>query len=137
MAGMVTEPMAAASAAEEPEISEKNIVDTITTNPSPPLTCLTSTLARFTSLIPTPPVSRKEPARMKSGMARRGKESRDVKIFWGMRIRDTLPFIRAVIALATPREKEMGALKAMKRKKRINRINSIWESVEVYLLIRA
>jgi hypothetical protein len=94
-------------------------------------------LARFTSLIPTPPVSRKEPARMKSGMARRGKESRDVKIFWGMRIRDTLPFIRAVIALATPREKEMGALKAMKRKKRINRINSIWESVEVYLLIRA
>jgi hypothetical protein len=33
--------------------------------------------------------------------------------------------IKAVIALATPREKEMGALKAMKRKKRMKRINSM------------
>jgi hypothetical protein len=129
--------MAAASAAEEPEISEKKMVETMTTNPSPPLTCLTSTLARFTSLIPTPPVSRKEPARMKRGMARRGKESRDVKTFWGMMIRDTSPFIRAVIVLATPREKEMGALKAMKRKKRMNRINSMPKSGEAYFLTRA
>jgi hypothetical protein len=74
---------------------------------------------------------------MKRGMARRGKESRDVNIFWGMMIRDTLPFIRAVIALASPREKEIGALKAMKRKKRINRINSILPSGEAYLLTRA
>jgi hypothetical protein len=134
---MVTEPMAAASAAEEPEISEKKIVETMTTNPSPPLTCLTNTLARFTSLIPTPPVSRKEPARIKRGMARRGKESREVKTFWGMMIKDTFPFIRAVIALASPREKEIGALKAMKRKKRMNRINSIPKLGEAYFFTRA
>jgi hypothetical protein len=42
-----------------------------------------------------------------------------------------------VIVLATPREKEMGALKAMKRKKRINRINSIPNPGEVYFLTRA
>jgi hypothetical protein len=94
-------------------------------------------LARFTSLIPTPPVSRKDPARIKRGMARRGKESREVKTFWGMMIRDTLPFIRAVIPLASPREKEIGALKAIKRKKRMNRIKSILPSGEGYPLTRA
>jgi hypothetical protein len=48
-----------------------------------------------------------------------------------------LPFIRAVIALATPREKEMGALKAMKRKKRMKRIKSMPKPGEAYFLTRA
>ena len=125
MAGMVTEPMAAASAAEEPEISEKNMVETITTNPSPPLICLTRTLARFTSLNPTPPVSRKDPARIKRGMARSGKESREVNIFWGRMIRETSPLRKDVMTLATPNEREIGALKAIRRVKTAKRVNTM------------
>ena len=81
MAGIVTEPIAAASAADEPETSEKKIVATITTRPRPPGRWRTRTLARFTSRRPTPPVSRKAPARTKRGTASTGNESSDVKIF--------------------------------------------------------
>ena len=78
MAGMVTDPMAAASAADEPDTSEKIIVATTTTIPNPPGRCRTKTFARLTSRRPTPPVSRKDPAKMKSGTASSGNESNAV-----------------------------------------------------------
>jgi hypothetical protein len=118
--------MAAASAADEPEISEKNIVETITTKPKPPLICLTITLARLTSLLPTPPVSRKEPANTNSGMARRGKESSEVNIFCGIKIRGTFPLMQAVIALATPKDKAIGVLRAIRRAIKVNNITIIF-----------
>ncbi len=76
------EPMAAVSAAEEPETPEKKIVATMTTWASPPRMWPTRTLAKRTSRAEIPPVSMKRPARMKKGTARSGKESRPVNIFW-------------------------------------------------------
>ena len=75
MDGRRRDPMAEASAIEEPEIPEKKISETTTTNPSPPLICPTRFRANRTSRCEMPPCSIKPPARMKRGMARNGKVS--------------------------------------------------------------
>ena len=66
----MTLPMAAVSAAEEPDISEKKMVATITTMPMPPRMCPTMALDNSTMRLEIPPVSISMPARTKSGTAR-------------------------------------------------------------------
>src|SRR2546428_182884 len=73
MAGMTTLPMAAASATEEPEISDWIMVATTVAMASPPRTKPTTLWARFTRRSEMPPVSMSPPARLKSGMASSGK----------------------------------------------------------------
>ena len=119
--GIVTEPIAAASAADEPETSEKKIVATITTRPRPPGKWRTRTFARFTSRRPTPPVSRNAPARTKSGTASTGNESSDVKIFWGRTRRGVRPSMTVVTSAASPSEKDTGALRSRSAPKTPNR----------------
>ena len=75
MDGKRRAPIAEASAIEEPEIPEKNISATTTTKPSPPRICPTRLPARRTSRWEIPPCSISPPARMKSGIARKGNVS--------------------------------------------------------------
>ena len=91
MDGIMIEPMAAVSAAEDPETPEKKIVATMTTCASPPRTWPTSTLAKRTSRAEMPPVSMNRPARTKKGTAKSGKESRPVNSFWAMSVRGMSP----------------------------------------------
>jgi len=65
--------MAAASAAVDPEMPEKKISETMDTIPIPLRKCPTRDRARFTSRMEIPPVSMSAPARMKKGIARRGR----------------------------------------------------------------
>ena len=67
--------MAEASAMEDPEIPEKKISETTTTNPNPPLICPTRFLANRTRRWEIPPCSISPPARIKRGMARNGNVS--------------------------------------------------------------
>jgi hypothetical protein len=73
--GRRSDPMADASAMEEPEMPEKKISDTTTTNPRPPRMCPTRLLANRTNRAEIPPCSIRAPARMNSGMARKGNVS--------------------------------------------------------------
>ena len=117
MAGIMIDPMAAVSAAVEPEIPEKKISETIETIPRPFLKWPTRALARLTSLSEIPPVSIKAPARMNRGTARRGKESHPVKIFWGRMTRGIFPFNRRPKIEARPMLKAIGMLMAIKARK--------------------
>jgi len=84
MAGIIMEPMADASAIEDPEIPEKRISETTTAIPRPPRMWPTIPLARFTNRRDIPPVSIKSPARIKKGTARNGKWSIPEFIFWSI-----------------------------------------------------
>jgi hypothetical protein len=117
MAGIMMEPIAAVSAAVDPDIPEKKISDTITTMARPFLKWPTRAVARLTSLREIPPVSIKAPARMNRGMARRGKESQPVKILCGRIIRGIFPFNRRPKIEARPMLKAMGILMAVKNRK--------------------
>jgi hypothetical protein len=122
MAGIMIEPIAAVSAAVEPEIPEKKISETIETMPKPFLKWPTKARARLTSRREIPPVSIKDPARMKKGTARRGKESEPVKIFWGTMTSGMFPFIRRPRMEANPMLKAMGTLIATREIKVILRM---------------
>jgi hypothetical protein len=116
------EPMAAVSAAVEPEIPEKKISETIETMPRPFLKCPTKAWARLTSLNEIPPVSIKDPAKMKKGTARRGKESDPVKIFCGTITRGMVPLMRRPRTEANPMLNAMGMFRATKAIKVMLRI---------------
>ena len=75
MAGIRTVPLPAASATPEPDIPAMIMFVTTTTWASPPRMWPTSVLAKSTSRSVIPPVFMRLPARMKKGMARRGKVS--------------------------------------------------------------
>jgi hypothetical protein len=127
MAGIMMEPMAAVSAAVDPEIPEKKISDTMETIPNPFLKWPTKAWARLTSLIEIPPVSIKAPARIKKGTAKRGKESQPVKIFCGTMIRGMFPFIRRPRIEASPMLKAMGTLMATRATKAMLRMRPIYD----------
>ncbi len=63
MAGIITEPTAAESAAAEPEMPAKNMLATTDTMASPPVTHPTRTLAKLISRREMPPLSIKAPAK--------------------------------------------------------------------------
>src|SRR2546426_12667022 len=68
MAGMTTLPMAAASATEEPEISDWIMVATTVAMASPPRTKPTTLWARFTRGAKTRPAPMSPPPGMRAGM---------------------------------------------------------------------
>ena len=72
---MVVEATADTSATVEPEIPEKMYSAATTAMPRPPRTQPTSATARSTSRRAMPPLSMSDPARTKSGKARRTNES--------------------------------------------------------------
>ena len=75
-------PSAAVSAAAEPEMPAKNMEATITAQASPPGTQPTRLSEKSMSWREIPPVSMIDPASMKSGTARRSKESTPAKSSW-------------------------------------------------------
>jgi len=79
MAGMTTAPMAAVSAAAEPEIPAKNMEATIHAQASPPGTQPTRLSEKSMSCREMPPVSMMDPASMNNGTARRSNESTPAK----------------------------------------------------------
>jgi len=122
MAGMRIEPIAAVSAAVDPDIPEKKISETMDTIPRPFLKWPTRARARLTSLMEIPPVSISAPARIKKGTANNGKESEPVKIFCGTMTRGIFPFINRPRIEARPILKAMGTLIPMKQMKATLRI---------------
>ena len=63
MAGIMIDPMAAVSAAAEPDTPEKIAADTIDTCASPPRTCPTRAFAKLTIFCVSPPSDMRLPAR--------------------------------------------------------------------------
>jgi hypothetical protein len=75
------EPMADTVAGPDPEIAAKNIHARVVTIASPPVRKPTRLLAKFNRRLETPPYLIRFPARIKKGMAIKGKESRAAKAF--------------------------------------------------------
>src|SRR5512136_1266456 len=69
MAGIMTEPTAAESAAAEPEMPAKNMLATTDTMARPPVTHPTRALAKLMSRREMPPLSMRAPASKKKGTA--------------------------------------------------------------------
>src|SRR5574341_431996 len=86
MAGIITEPTAALSAAAEPEIPAKNMLATTDTMASPPVTQPTRTLAKLMSRREIPPLSIRAPASRKNGTAWSTVESAPPNICCGTRV---------------------------------------------------
>ncbi len=82
MAGIMKVPMAETVAGPEPEMAAKNMQANTVTIPSPPTIKPTRQSAKPISLLEIPPLHMRDPARIKKGIARRGKESSPVKAFW-------------------------------------------------------
>ena len=75
IAGINIEPKAEASAVADPEIPEKNILETIETCAKPPLICPTKALEKETILSVIPLSFIISPAAIKKGIAKRVNES--------------------------------------------------------------
>jgi len=82
--------MAAVVAGPEPEMAPKNIQATTVAVPRPPVVWPMSLLATLTSRLDNPPVSIREPASMKQGMATRGRDSKPEYICWAMKDREVM-----------------------------------------------
>ena len=67
--GIITEPTAAVSATDEPEMQPNMVEATMLTSAMPPRMKPTNTLARLTSRSAMPPTAMMAPARMKNGIA--------------------------------------------------------------------
>src|SRR3989304_4647507 len=115
MAGITTLPMAAASATDDPEISLWIIVATTVTMARPPRMNPTRLLARFTRRREIPDVSMRPPARMKRGMASRGKLEAPEKRFSGTMERAVVPFQRVTMMVVIVRPNPMGTLMTVRR----------------------
>ncbi|BAQ11630.1 hypothetical protein OXB_3161 [Bacillus sp. OxB-1] len=79
IAGNMMVPIAATVAGEEPERAAKKKQATIVTSAKPPVKGFIKEFAKVINRLESPPVSIKEPAKMKNGIAIRGKESSAVK----------------------------------------------------------
>ena len=93
----------AASAADEPETSEKKIVATITTRPRPPGRCAHEDVREVHE--PPPHPARLQETRRPGRRAARastGNESSDVKIFWGRTRRGVRPSMTVVTSAGQP-----------------------------------
>jgi hypothetical protein len=89
MAGIMTEPTAAESAAAEPEMPAKNMLATTDTIASPPVIHPTKALAKLISRREIPPLSIKAPASRKNGTAWRTVESVPPNICCGISVSGT------------------------------------------------
>ena len=114
-------PIAETVAGPEPEIAAKNMQETTVTIASPPTMKLTRLSAKLTSLFEIPPYPMRDPASMKNGMARSGKESRPVKQVWAIMVSGMGLVSASVMAVESPREIPMGTLSARKRVNRPSR----------------
>ena len=73
--GIITEPIEAVSATDEPEMAPNMVEARMLTSARPPRTKPTNTLARLMIRSAMPPSAMMAPARMKKGIASSGKSS--------------------------------------------------------------
>jgi hypothetical protein len=115
------EPMAETVAGPDPEMAAKNMQETTVTMASPPTMKFTRLSAKPTRRFEMPPYPIRDPASMKKGMARRGKESSPVKQVCAIIVRG-IGLVRArVMAVDRPRAIPMGMLNANERANRPKR----------------
>ena len=73
--GIITEPIEAVSATDEPEMQPNSVLARMFTSARPPRMKPTNTLARLTSRVAMPPSAMMPPASTKNGMASSAKSS--------------------------------------------------------------
>ena len=100
--------MADASAAEEPEMPAKIMLESTQTMARPPRRCPTRHAANRTRRREMPPCSMTVPARMKNGTASRVKLSIWPTILWGIRIRGIGEAMKMASMLDAPSAKTTG-----------------------------
>ena len=115
ISGSVTDPTAAVSALAEPQIPEKNIVERIATMPIAPRIFPTKSMARLTMRVAIPPRPMMVPARMKSGIASSGKESKPASTRCGKMMRKSGESQRIPASAAMPSAIPIGTEKASVR----------------------
>ncbi len=109
------EPIAETVAGPEPEMAAKNMQARTVTMARPPMMNPTRLSARATSRLEIPPLHMSAPARMKNGIANRGKESSPVKDFCAIRT-SGMSVVRArQMPVANPSVMPMGMLRPMNR----------------------
>ncbi len=91
MVGTTMVPTAATVAGPEPETAAKNMQTNTVTMAIPPVMRPKKTLQTFKIRDDTPPAPIKSPERMKSGMAKIGKESQLVTKACGIEAKDKVP----------------------------------------------
>lgn len=113
MEGTINEPIADTVAGPEPEMAAKNMQAKTVTIAKPPVINPTRLSAKLTSLREIPPLHIKAPARMKKGIASRGKESSPVTDFCARIIIGISVVAHIQTPVAKPRVIPMGILRAM------------------------
>ncbi len=114
----MVEPIAETSATVEPEIPEKMYSATTTAMERPPRIHPTRTWASRTRRTAMPPVSIREPARMKRGMASSTNESTPSKICFTTTVSGYCPLHQSPTKPETPITKATGTPRASRTRKR-------------------
>ena len=127
MEGTINEPIADTVAGPEPEMAAKNIQAKTVTIAKPPVIKPTKLSAKFTSRREIPPLHIRDPARIKKGIARSGKESSPVTDFCASIIKGMSDVSHMAMPVASPRVMPMGILMAMVI---IRMVKSITASIE-------
>ena len=117
MGGIIVEPIAETSATVEPEMPEKMYSATTTAIESPPRIHPTRTWASRTRRTAIPPVSIREPARMKRGMASRTNESTPSNICFTTTVSGYCPLHQSPTKPETPITKATGTPSARRTRK--------------------
>ena len=122
MEGIMNDPIAETVAGPEPEIAAKNMQAKTVTIAKPPVINPTRLSAKLTNLREIPPLHIKAPARMKNGMASRGKESSPVTDFCARIIIGISVVAQMQMPVAKPSVMPMGILRAMVTNSTLKRI---------------
>src|SRR5574341_674536 len=115
MAGIITDPMAEASATAEPVMPAKIMQEKIVAWASPPRMRPTMRSAKRRRPLVISPFSIRSPPRTKSGMANRGKASVPMNIFWGITTKGIPSMTRMPPSAVTPMARETGMPEIMVR----------------------
>ena len=110
MAGIIIEPKAEASAVAEPEMPEKNMLETMVTWASPPRIWPTSEREKATMRSVMPHAFINSPAMMKNGIANSVKESTPTKARVTMPLSGRVASEASVTSEAIPSAKAIGTL---------------------------
>ena len=111
------EPSADASATDEPEMPAMIMLPTMEMLARPPRRRPTRALQKMISRWVVPPAFMRWPARMKKGMAIKGKESIPVNIRWATTMSLRSVWVRTMTIDVIPRAMLMGVLSATRTKK--------------------
>jgi hypothetical protein len=134
--GIIKEPIAETVAGPDPDIAAKNMQANIVTKANPPVIQPTKLSAKLTNLLDIPQLYIKLPAKIKKGIAKRGKLSKVAKAFCITPIIGRLEVSNIVIIVANPKPTPIGILREIEIMSiEINNIVTIFKILSIILYL--